>query len=580
MCGSCSAKPSSTQVLAILLATVVALPGFGQTALVQGGESQAEAEVLFRFPLGGVVTAGPVIGAGRAWLLSDSKTLYVLTVDGVAIGKRVLPERRAAFIACDSFGRAAISTGGTGISLVNRAGQEVWRVDLGAVPRYAPVFASDGRIFVEAGGTLHALAPNGRRLWTSALPSGASAPLVIGPGGGPVVGLSCGILSLYLPDGGGPASLELGSAPVAIAASPERVAAALADGRFVVVEPVEGTLALAPASGNATAQAARLGSQPVAAAWSPDGFYALGADRTLLALDEAGRERWRTAADIGGGRATLAAFVGRVVAGSSAKVSSYGSDGSIFRTLGLRNSVSMPALTPDGTVLAGGADWILYAYRFERVLVSGDQASIADLDFAAIDEVAREESYWSTASFDDSAVIERLRHIEKSIESGTIGTGSRRESLYLAAVALGRMDAPFGSGAIAPGPTPRGPLSRIQACDILGALGLPQAVPVLVEVFRRDPEPAVRAAAAQAVAAIGLDTDGSALAAFAGAAGGRLDERTASAVVDAIEGLYRASGALDDRSGVLALFRISAGDYPRDLRTKAEKALMRISSAK
>ena len=233
-----------------------------------------------------------------------------------------------------------------------------------------------------------------------------------------------------------------------------------------------------------------------------------------------------------------------------------------------------------GAVFAGGADWILYAYRFERALVAGGQAAIPGLDFAAIDEAAREESYWSTASFDDSAVMERLLDIEKSIESGTIGTGIRRESLYLAAVALGRMDAPFGSGALAPGPTPRGPLSRVQACALLGTLGLPQAVPVLVEVFRRDPEPAVRAAAAQAVAAIGLDADGGALEAFAGAAGGRLDERTASAIVDAIEGLYRASGALDDRSGVLALFRISGGDYPRDLRAKAEKALRRLSSAK
>ena len=274
---------------------------------------------------------------------------------------------------------------------------------------------------------------------------------------------------------------------------------------------------------------------------------------------------------------SLVAFDGRAIVLTRSAVTSYGPDGSVYRSLTLKNAVSMPAIAPSGAVFSGGADWILYAYRFERPLLAAAGPAIAPLDLEAIDAMAKEEAFWSVAPWSDDAAMERLYDIEKSVESGTIGMESRRAALYLSAVALGRMDAPFGSGRAPTGPAPRGPLPRVYACGLLGRMGLTWAVPVLVEVFMGDPEPSVRAAAASAVATIGLDPEGRALGAFAEAAGGRLDGATASAVVDAIDGLYRASGALDDRSGMLALLRIAGGDYARDIRSKAEKALSRVS---
>ncbi len=567
MRGSRSTRRAAAYGVIALAMTMAAAPCFGQDAPPEGA---AEADTLFRFPVGGVVTAGPAIEAGRVWLLSDSKTLYVLTVDGVAIGKRTLDERRAAFIACDAYGRAVVSDGAAGIALVNRAGQEVWRVDLGAAPASAPAIASDGRVFVVAGSTLLAFAPNGKRLWTAALPAAPGAPVVIGPGGGPAIGLADGSALLYPPGGGVPVTIRMNSAPVALAASPDRLAAALADGSVVVSEP--------GAAGAGVP--VRLGSRPTGLRYSSDGFYALGSDGTLLAVDADGLERWRTAVPIGSGQAALEAFDGRAVVLTKSAVRSYGADGELYRTLKLTNAVSLPAIAPTGAVFAGGADWILYAYRFELPLSAAAPPAIAPLDYEALDAVAREEAYWSIAPYDDSIVMERLDYIEKSLESGTIGGESRDSSLYLAAVALGRMDAPFGSGIAAAGPSPRGPLPRIVACGLLGRMGLPQAVPMLVDVFERDPEPAVKAAAAQAVAAIGLDPEGRALGAFARATERRMDSRTAAAVIDAIDGLYRASGALDDRAGILALVRLSSGDYPRDLRSKAEKALSRVSKAR
>jgi len=533
-----------------------------------------EAQSLFRFPVGGVTTSGPVVATGRVWLLSDSKTMYVVTVEGVAVGKRTLGTKRTGFIVGDAFGRAAISDGERGISLINRAGQEVWRVDLGVAPARAPIFGSDGRLYVAAGTTMIALAPNGRRLWHDEMRAEPSTPLALDAGGGPTVGLADGSILSYTVDGALTQRLLSAGTPAALVTAATSTLVALADGRFCIVPFKDsGTAPLAPAGPS-------IGAAPMAAAAGTDAFYLLSTRGALVCVDATGAECWRTTVSLDGGAAALEAYQDRVVVMTRSAVYSYGLDGAEYRTLRLRNASSMPAMAPTGTVFVGGADWIMYAYRFERSLVALDQPAPPPLDMARIDAVAEQESLWSLSPFDDSTTMNRLADIEKSIGSGTIGVETGNSVFYLAAVALGRMEAPFGSGSSAPAPMPRGAMPRAYACDLLGMLGLAQAVPVLVQVFERDPDPAVRAAAAAAIAAIGLDPEGLALGAFVHATDdGRLDARAASAVVDAIDSLYRASGALDDRSGILALVRISGGNYPRAVRSRAEQALRRVSSA-
>ena len=583
MSASCWTRKAAIAAATLVLWWAASVPSFAQagggTAATAGAAQELEAQALFRFPVGGVTTSGPVVAAGRVWLVSDSKTLYVVTVDGVAVGKRGLGEKRSGFIVGDAFGRAAISAGTNGMSLINRAGQEVWRVDLGTAPTGAPVFGVDGRLYVIAGTAMIAFAPNGRRLWRDELPASPCTPLVLDSGGGPMVGLSDGSIVLYAADGARTRWLLPGGVPSVLASAAGLVMAATADGRvYIAADGGADGAQLAPAG-------VELGARPVAAvargtAAGTDGFYLLSALGTLLCIDGSGTELWRTPVRLDGGQALLQSYRDRVVVLTASAVSSYGLDGAGYRTLRLRNAVSMPVMAANGTVFAGGSDWILYAYRFERALVPLARPEPPRMDLERVDAVAREESMWSHRPSDDSLTMNRLGDIEKSVGSGTIGVETGAATLYASAVALGRMEAPFGSGATVPVPSPRGALPRAYACGLLGMLGLPQSVPVLVMVFERDPDPAVRAAAAAAIAAIGLDPEGLAMAAFARATdGGRLDVRAASAVVDAIDSLYRASGALDDRAGIMALVRISGGDYPREVRSRAEQALRRVSSA-
>jgi len=548
----------------------------------QGTAPMSEAEILFRFPVGGVITTGPSLGDGRAWLLSDAKTLYILTVDGVAIGKKSLAERRSPWIVCDPYGRAVVSLGSSALALVNKAGQEVWRIDVGAASLTEPVFASDGRLFVAAADSVSAYAPNGRRLWKAPLTAAPGSNMVIGPGGGPALGLADGRLLLCSPNGGEPRSVQLGSKVLAVAAGPDSLVAALENGTCVVLSVSGAFLKDVPEATETPVlpNQVHLDARPLAVTSSSDGFYALGTDGTLVAMNVEGREVWRQKLRLDGGPASLAAFDGRIMVLTRTSVRSFGTDGSIYRTLALTNAATMPVVGLNGAVLAGGADWILYAYRFERPLTALSPAAIPGIDIDDVEAVAREEALWSSASWSDDTAMERMRDIEKSLKSGTIDGDTEQTVLYLASVAFGRMEAPFGAGAVNSGPTPRGPLPRMTACSLLGRMGLPHAVSILVEVFRLDPDPAVRSAAALAVAAIGLDPGGKALEAFARAAERRLDERVASAIVDAISGLYRASGALENRSGLLALVRIAGGEYSRELGTRAEKTLKSLSSAK
>jgi hypothetical protein len=424
-------------------------------------------------------------------------------------------------------------------------------------------------LYVATADSVFAWAPNGRLLWKEALASKPSAPIAVGPGGGPVVALSDGSLRQYPPDGGEAKVEALGSAAVFAVSGLDRVAVVLEDGRLLV-----------PGQAGTATKAAQLGARPVSLAATPEGFYALGADGTLLAVDAQGAGRWRIKPGLDGRNSSLAAFSGRVVVLSEASVRSFGPDGSPYRTLRLQNSASPPAMSPGGAVLVGGQDWILYAYRFERALEAMVSPSIGSLTIEEVDEAAERWAMYTPSSHDEDVVMQSLFDIEKSLKSATIRGGERWTVAYLSSVALGRTEAPFGSGAAIVSPSPRGAVPRAYACGLLGAMGLAQAVPVLVEVFKGDADPVVRSAAASAVAAIGLDPEGKALQAFADSVGASTDARTASAVVDALEELYRANGGLDDKAGILALVRIAGGNYPRDLRSKAEKALRRVSAVR
>ena len=547
------------RVALFALAAAIAVPCHAQ--------SPAPDILAFRFTLAGAAVAGPEAAAGRVWIVSGDRTLYILDDSGRAVGRRPWRDGNPAWIAPDRFGRALLPAADGALVMVNRAGLEVYRVRPGGRVARAPVFGSDGRFFAAAGSRLLAYSAGGRLLWSA----DAGDEIVLGPlarfnSSGETriaAALANGRVLEYGESGSLLSELRMPEPPSAWAA--------LGDGLLLI-----GPDGYASARGGGGEELFRLGLGASALAAAGDGpdAWILQADGRVLRVRADGSADATVSSGIQDAR-DIRVFPERILVLGPRGAASLGKDGQVYRDLALRHAPRMPAVTPSGLVLSAGEDWILYAYRFESPLGDPAVPEVGYVDFQAARRRAEEESFWNPGFVDDGALRE-LRRIENSLRSATIGAGEPDALVFCSALALGygsRESNPRGA-AVSPGVLPRS-----LACDILGTLGSPRAVPVLVEAFLRDQDPAVRASAARALGAIGLDPAGEALRAFQWAAEREffLDENGALAAIDAVEGIYRALGELSDPGGIRAIMRLAGKPYGSVVRTRAQAALRRLS---
>ncbi len=552
------------------LAALLALAALAAVPLA--GQSPTPDILAYRFTLAGAAVAGPVAGAGRVWIVSEDRTLYILDDSGRAVGRRAWKDGNPGWIAPDAFGRALLPAADGSLVLVNRAGLEVWRVRPAGPVARPPAFGADGRFFAAAGSRLEARSASGRLLWSADPGAGISAgPFARFTSSGETrvaLALADGTVREYAEDGTLLSSVPGSEPPTAWCGIGEDLLLAYRDGS-VSVRGGQGQelFRLRLASGILAAAGDR------AEAW----LLLSGGNVVRLMVD--GRTGGTTITGLADAR-EIRVFPERVLVLGPRGVASLGRDGQVYRDLALRHAPRMPAVTASGILLSAGEDWILYAYRFEGPLGVPAAPALGYVDFAAARARADEEALWNPG-FGDDAALRELRRIEKSLESASIGAEEADALLLCSAIALGlgAREASVYGGAAPSGPRPSGALPRARACDILGMLGSPRAMPVLTEVYLRDPDPAVRAQAAQAVGAIGLDPTGEALRAFQGAADREffLDERSALATIDAVEGIYRALGELSDPGGIRAVLRLAGKPYGSAVRSRALAALRRLS---
>ncbi len=577
-------------------------------AVPSNAQSPVQDILAFRFTLAGAAAAGPVAEAGRVWIVSEDRTLYILDDSGRAVGRRAWRDGSPAWIAPDPFGRALLPAADGSLVMVNRAGLEVWRVRPGVPVVRAPAFGADGRFFAAAASRLLAWSASGRLLWfvEHAGPIAAGPSVRFTPSGKTRITLALadgsireysedGTLLSSVPDGttsSAPAG-TLSSVPgagtqssvpaVVPRAEPPSAWCGLGDG--LVLAYRDGTVSVQDGAGQETSRV-RLAAPVVAAAGdraeaSGDRAEAwlLLAGGSVVRVREGGTVSGTTATGITDAR-EIRVFPERVLVLGPRGAASLAKDGQVYRALSLRHAPRMPAVTSSGIVLSAGEDWILYAYRFEGPLGEPARPAPGYVDFAAARARADEEIFWNPG-FGDDAALRELRRIEKSLGSASIGAEEGDALLLCSAIALGygAREASVYGGAAPRGPRPSGALPRALACDILGMLGSPRAVPVLTEAYLRDPEPSVRASAARAIGIIGLDLTGEALRAFQGAADREffLDEPGALATIDAVEGIYRALGELSDPGGVRAVLRLADKPYGSAVRSRALAALRRLS---
>jgi hypothetical protein len=559
---------------------------------------------LFRLPAGGRPLAPPVLDTSRdpaaLWFLSEDRSLYLLSETGILLAKREQPGARP-FLALDAFGRAlliidtapdaapgAAGSGGPVLVALTRSGNRAWAADLrwllgsGASASSglaAPAFGPDGRLLLAAGRRLLCLAASGTPLWTRELPAQlALAPSMDGNGDF-LLGLEGGRLVILSPYGGEKSARSLGRPIVSLGAFASPGAGGLGAAAFSgAVGLDDGSLVLLPTSGGGRVATTMVTVPPAAparpvVALTSDGatLVALDAGGIVTAIDGAGTRVWSTATGITDGR--LALSPGRVLVTGKGRAASLSRGGEVFREATITNAVAIGLLAPSGLLFSAGADWILAAYRFEAALGSLPAPALArcPADERAVEALRN----YDPRVAEEGRQLELVADIEKRLDLATIGEYEAGDRAVLAAIALGG----FSSGFPAAERRFRVPvLPGVLACALLGRIGSPAAIDDLAAVASAKADVSVRAAAFDALGAIGVDPAGSSGRAFAVAAGGSpLDDQVALALVGAIESMARRSGATPTVEAARALVRLAGAPYGNAVRDRAMAALGRIA---
>jgi hypothetical protein len=590
MRASCSDSPTGrAAILALLLSTATfttELPAqAGANAGAQAGTTTLDP--AFRLAAGGLPLAGPVIDTyaspPAAWLLSEDLSLYALTDAGALAARIDLSSGKAkpgSLLAVDPFGRILVSLGGAPgaaeLDAYTRMGQSAWRARIetvgGDAASFPPAFGADGRLFALSGSGLLCLSASGLRLWSLTLPAAAACPPAVDGTGRPCVALADGSLVIASPYGEKAATVSLGSpalvlCPLARPAGegPSEgpklpcLAAALADGRLILLGP-EGEILASYRSKAAT----------ISLAWDGALLYGLDASGLAFAITASGSALWSSPTLCQKGRLSL--FAERLVAVGRGRAVSLSVKGEVYRELDIPGATGTPAISPAGLAFSSGSDWVLAAYRFEKPL--GAPRSVALPPYPPLPDVVSKAILFDPAASDPDGQLTRLADIQNSLRSGTIGAGEPEAAAYCAAVATRALERGLSEAERRYGGSP---LARSQACYLLGGLGSIAYREPLFQVLEEDDDPAVRASACEALAALLVDPDGRSMSAFLAAAARPVDERTALVIVAAIEGMALRSGQAPSEDGLRALIRLTTRPYGQAVRSRALAALGRIS---
>jgi outer membrane protein assembly factor BamB len=548
--------------------------------------------------LGGSITGIPAAQVESVVAVLDGGDLRAFSSGGKALWTYAAGGRLSPFVSRSPEGVCYISRiNGTFIA-VNRSGRELWRVNLGSSLSGPAVIGWDGRVFVPAGNRIFCYTGAGRLLWRKNLERPPGLNPRLDKDGGLILALENGVL-LRIDPFGNTLSMNLSAVPQSILSI-----GTAGDGtfRFLVVHRngslemvdlgIEGSAISGwrpPLPGlDGRISLPSLPSPPLAALSRGKEAVAFLRDGRVVMLDaETGKILWSgeshtkgQAVGSGDPAAAEAAMIfdeRGIYALTRSGASGFTADGRRLWNIRLDNSTSLPVFGDDGNLYSGAKDWTLYAYRLEERVKTRKQSLYGPAPEGLYGTGNPPPSPWATFPyrFETVEMETRLRNTGNAVNTGTLGD---REMAYTAD--LMEMAGAASVPVVSPTHPPVQPDYRIRALRLLGLFGNRETIPFLVRVFTRDPEPLVKAAAAEAIGRIGIDPDGIAISAFANslsAPGQVKDEQTLKAVAAATGSLCRFSGPPLSETGVRILTILGAPERPRTVRTQAQQELRALS---
>jgi hypothetical protein len=219
-------------------------------------------------------------------------------------------------------------------------------------------------------------------------------------------------------------------------------------------------------------------------------------------------------------------------------------DGHLRWYLDIEGAAALPAYNGEGLVIAGGRNWLLAAFRVEDGTADNHAA------------LATAKRYGLSRQLDVPDWV-TLSSIEAALDAGTVDGNEAVFASFL------RQSSRLTPRALQ---TPETLSERARALRLLGRLGSPEYMPVLVDIFLRDGHPDIRAAAAEAMGAIGIDREGKAIAALSAAVLPMMplrNERVLEAALEAVAKICLVSGPPLTGQGlsILGMYRVQK-TYP------------------
>jgi outer membrane protein assembly factor BamB len=538
------------------------------------------ASPIWREALEGMVTGIPSVQGETVVVVLDGGNLKTYTRQGTFLWEYFAGGKLCPYVTRSREGTSYICrTNGTFI-VINRAGRELWRMDLGS-PLSAPVLVGwDGRLFIPSGDEFVCYTAAGYPLWGKKLP----APIALAPVADKAGGLLMVLENrefLAVDPFGKTRSWTLPAVPAAIAplnsgTIPENQGTVLI---FYETGAVD-SLSHDP-EGNYTLNSnifSGLPSPPLAAASRQDmAALVLTDGRVLLLSGSSGKILWTGESHLGAGKkpdeGVSMLFDERgIYVLSRTGASAFTEDGRRLWILELEGAAAIPAFSDEGILFSGGEDWILYAYQTEARTRSLPRSLYGPSPEGTYGLGIPPSASWEDYVIGFGEIDTYLKRIREDIFTGQVGENERDYTAYLMELSGSFIRTP-GVSAVRP---PVHINYRSEGARLLGYIGSRETIPFLVTLVFYEREPLVKAAAVEAIGRIGLDPDGMALGVFSamltpGTPG--MDERTLRAIAAATGALCRFSGPPLSNNGIKILTTLTGNEYPQAVRRQAKEEI-------
>lgn len=541
---------------------------------------------VWRAALGGMMIGNPVSQVESVAIILDSGTLSCYSNRGNFLWNYYAGGRLGPFLTRSREGTSYICrTNGTFIA-VNRAGRELWRQRLGETLSAPVIVGWDGRIFVPTAKKLFCYTAAGNLLWYKSF----DTPLVFGPEedlqGGVILGLEGGKI-LHINHFGETRGFELAENPAIVvpllANTEEEISGAnrqlSSQNRLILISVSKnGQLSVLGEEKDETSLPLLPGLPLQAVSRNENIAFTLSNNRVVLMSYRDKSMLWagETQNITEENPKTLAMLYDErgIYVISKSGAAGFTEDGRRLWIINILGSAAMPVFSGEGLLYSGGTDWILYAYRLEERVLGIKQSLYGPEPEGSYGLGNPGPSSWSEYYFknDESEVRRELAYIRETILAGRIGTNEAEYAAYLMETAS---NAVFNIRRGIPRPEVNA-AQRIRALQLLSYIGSRETIPFLVTIFNHDPEPAVQAAAAEAIGKIGVDPEGIALKAFSTkiySAATRQNAQVLNAAAIAAASLCRFSGPPLSGDGITFLLLLASSGMPRSVQNQARREL-------